>query len=62
MSLVCFVCGKKPSVGCRVSHSMRHTKHRWKPNLQPATVVIDGVVRRVRLCTSCIKAGKIRKA
>jgi large subunit ribosomal protein L28 len=62
MSCECFVCGKRPSVGCRVSHSMRHTKHRWTPNLQPARVLVDGIVRRVRVCTSCIKAGKVQKA
>jgi large subunit ribosomal protein L28 len=41
---------------------MRHTKHRWTPNLQPARVLVDGMVRRVRVCTSCIKAGKVQKA
>ncbi len=33
MSKVCQVTGKKPSVGHNVSHSMRHTKRRFLPNL-----------------------------
>jgi large subunit ribosomal protein L28 len=41
---------------------MRHTKHAWKPNLQAARVVVDGLTKKVRVCTSCLKAGKVRKA
>ncbi len=62
MSYKCAICGKKPSTGCRVSHSMRHTKHIFRPNLQPARIMLDGMARRVRVCTSCIRAGKIQKA
>ena len=33
MSKVCQVTGRKPSVGHNISHSMRHTKRRFLPNL-----------------------------
>jgi len=56
------VCGKKPSTGCNVSNSQRHTKRRWEPNLQRVRVVLNGANKHVRVCTSCIKAGKIAKA
>ena len=46
MSWKCDICGKKPSVGYRVSHSTRHTKHIWKPNLQAARVLINGVATK----------------
>ena len=62
MSWKCDICGKGPSVGYRVSHSDKHTKHTWKPNLQSARVIIDGKVKRVKVCTTCIKSGRIQKA
>jgi large subunit ribosomal protein L28 len=34
MSRVCQVTGKKPLVGCNVSHSNRHTKRRYEVNLR----------------------------
>jgi len=34
MPRVCTVTGKKTQVGMNVSHSMRHTKRTFKPNLQ----------------------------
>jgi large subunit ribosomal protein L28 len=33
MSRVCEVTGKKPLMGCNVSHSNRHTKKRYEINL-----------------------------
>jgi len=62
MSYRCAICGKGQAVGYRVSHSLRHTKHSWKPNLQSARVVVEGVTRKIRVCTSCLRAGKVRKA
>jgi large subunit ribosomal protein L28 len=63
MARVCWVCGKGPSTGNRVSHANNKTKRRWLPNLQPVRILDkDGQRRRVRVCTSCISAGKIRKA
>jgi len=58
----CFICNKGPSTGYNVSNSMRHTKRKWKPNLQRIRCIVDGVPKRIRVCTSCIKAGKVRKA
>ncbi len=61
MASVCEVCGKRPRVGMRVSHSHRRTKHRWNPNIQRVRALVDGRPRRVRVCTACLKAGKIQK-
>ncbi len=61
MSRTCDVCGKKSGVGNNVSHSHRKTKRRWRPNLQKIRAMISGAPRRVLVCTSCIKAGKICK-
>jgi large subunit ribosomal protein L28 len=62
MAAVCEVCGKRPSFGMSISHSHRRTKRRWNPNIQRVRVVIDGTTRRMHVCTSCIRAGKISKA
>ncbi len=63
MARVCAVCGKGPSTGNKVSHANNKTKRRWLPNLQTVKVVgADGENTRIRVCTSCISAGKIRKA
>ena len=62
MAAVCEVCGKQPSFGMSVSHSHRRTRRRWNPNIQRVRAIVNGSPRRVRVCTSCIKAGKIQKA
>lgn len=62
MAAVCEVCGKHPSWGMSVSHSHRRTKRRWNPNIQRVRAVVDGTTRRVHVCTSCIRAGKVTKA
>jgi large subunit ribosomal protein L28 len=63
MARVCYVCGKSPRTGNNVSHANNKTRRRWLPNLQSARIIDrDGERRRVRVCTSCISAGKIKKA
>jgi large subunit ribosomal protein L28 len=61
MAKACAICGKKPSTGHSVSHAQNRTKRRWNPNLQRVHARIDGVPRKVRVCTSCLKAGKVLK-
>lgn len=55
MSRQCEFCGKKPEVGHNVSHSHRKTKTRWLPNLSFKRLLINGLLMRVRICTSCLK-------
>lgn len=62
MAAKCEVCGKKPSFGMNVSHSHRRTKRRWNPNIQRVRAVVGGTTKRVDVCTSCLKAGKVQKA
>jgi large subunit ribosomal protein L28 len=51
----CEVCGKGPQFGHNVSHSMRHTKRRWNPNVQRMRLSVGGQERRVYICAKCIK-------
>ncbi len=63
MARVCYVCGKGPATGNNVSHAHNKTRRRWLPNLQPVKIRLDdGSNRRVRVCTNCIKSGRIKKA
>ena len=62
MARVCEVCGKRPITGHNISHANNKTPRRWYPNLQHARVVVNGVVRRIRVCTQCIKSNRVAKA
>ena len=51
----CEICGKTKQFGHNVSHSMRHTKRVFRPNIQRVTLVIDGRRRRMNICTRCLR-------
>jgi large subunit ribosomal protein L28 len=53
--LKCDICGKTPQFGHNVSHSKRHTNRTWIPNIHPATVLINGEMRKLNLCTRCLR-------
>jgi len=61
MSRMCDICGKKTGSGNNVSHSHKKTKRVFKPNIQKARVEINGKVKNINICTSCMKTNKIRK-
>ena len=61
MASVCDICGKGPGFGNRVSHSHRRTPRRFNPNIQTKRATVDGTPRRLHVCTSCIKAGKVTR-
>lgn len=63
MSKICEICGKKPAAGRSISHSHRVTNRMFYPNVQKITIKDDkGRVRKARVCTSCMKAGKVERA
>lgn len=49
-------------VGCNVSHAHNVSKRLFKPNLQSVRAIKDGRRRKMMVCTSCIKAGRVVKA
>ncbi|MDP2182580.1 MAG: 50S ribosomal protein L28 [Actinomycetota bacterium] len=61
MSQVCTVCGKKPVAGRNVSHSHRVTNRMFHPNIQTVNAVVDGSVKKIKVCTKCLKAGKVQR-
>ena len=62
MANVCEICAKGERAGMNVSHSRLKTKRTWKPNIQRVRAVVDGEVKRVNVCTSCMRSGKIQRA
>jgi large subunit ribosomal protein L28 len=62
MAFKCDHCGKGPLVGNQVSHANNKTKKRSLPNLQKVHALVGGKRTHIRVCTRCLKAGKITKA
>ncbi len=73
-SQICEICGKGPKAGRSIKRRglakkkggvgkriTGVTKRRFLPNLQKIHAIIDGKKRKISVCTSCIKAGKIKK-
>jgi large subunit ribosomal protein L28 len=71
---ICEFCGKKTQVGNKVSRrglpkkdggiGLKTTgirRRTFKPNLQKVRAIVEGKARRVRVCTSCLKAGRVVK-
>jgi len=58
MAKRCVVCGKDPVSGHTVSHSNIKNLRRFEPNLQRVRLEIDGRVRRVRVCTRCLRTSR----
>lgn len=59
---VCFVCEKKKVTGHNVSHANNRTKRVFSPNLQRVRVHTNHRVRRVYVCTRCLRSGLVKKA
>lgn len=62
MSKVCSVCGKGKVSGNQVSHSNKHNKRSWSANLRNVKIVEDGTLKRVSVCTRCLRSGKVERA
>ena len=75
MARVCDICDKGPRTGNKIVrrglakkkggiglNTTGVTRRRFLPNLQSVRVRINGGVKRMSVCTSCIKSGKIEKA
>lgn len=62
MACICDICKKGELSGTNVSHSNRHVKRSWKPNIQKVKAVVDGEVKSVNVCTRCLRSGKVTRA
>ncbi|NLY90161.1 MAG: 50S ribosomal protein L28 [Firmicutes bacterium] len=62
MSARCDICGKGQRAGNQVSHSNIKTKRVWKPNLKRIQVLIAGAPKTIKVCTRCLRSGKVQRA
>ena len=62
MSRKCEICGKGQVSGNNVSHSNRHTRRKWNANIQTVTVKEGGSVKKMNVCTRCLRSGKVERA
>lgn len=62
MAYKCDICGKSAQSGNNVSHSKRRTRTKWLPNLQTVRANVKGSVKKIKVCSSCIRSGKVEKA
>lgn len=62
MAQKCEICGKAPHYGNVISHANNTRRRRWNPNLRRVRAVLEGARKHVRVCTACIRAGRVQKA
>ncbi len=74
MARVCEICGKKTVFGGSIARRglpkkkggvglniTGRSKRTFKPNVQRVRAVVDGRARRLKVCTRCLKSGKVQK-
>jgi large subunit ribosomal protein L28 len=61
MANICAMCGKGRLTGNKVSHSNIKTKRVQRPNLQRVRALVEGTPVRIRVCTRCLRSGKVTK-
>jgi large subunit ribosomal protein L28 len=57
----CDICGKGPQFGRNVSHAHNVTRRRFNPNLQNVRAAVNGGIKRMRVCTRCIRSNRVVK-
>ena len=62
MPMQCHVCAKSPIFGNTISHAHNIRSRKFYPNLQRVRILENGTVKRVRVCTRCLRSGKVHKA
>ena len=62
MAKRCDICDKGPMSGNNVSHAHNTTRRRFLPNLHNVRAVSGGNTKKIRVCSSCLRSGKVAKA
>jgi large subunit ribosomal protein L28 len=61
MAKQCEMCGKSTVTGRQVSHAHNVTSRTWEPNLRTMRALVDGAVRRIRVCSRCLRSGRVQR-
>lgn len=62
MAKVCAICEKGKVFGNQISHSTRHSKRTWSPNLRKVKAIVNGTPKKISVCTRCLRSGKVERA
>ena len=62
MARVCDICGKGSLLGNRISHAHNVSRREWRPNLRSVRAVVNGQTKRMKVCTRCLRSGRVVKA
>lgn len=62
MARQCEVCGKGMISGNKISHSNRHSRRKWLPNLRTVRALVNGAPKKISVCTRCLRSGKVTRA
>ena len=58
----CAICDKGAHFGIKVSHSHRRSSKMWKSNIKSVRVKVNGASKKMYVCTSCLRSGKVERA
>ena len=58
----CDVCGKGVHFGNNVSHSHRRSNRIFHANVRSVKCVVNGMSKRMHVCTNCLKSGAVERA
>ena len=58
----CAICDKSVNFGNNVSNSHRKTSKMWRSNVKSVKVKVNGGAKKMYVCTSCLKSGKVERA
>lgn len=62
MARRCEICGKGTITGHTISHAHNRTKRVWKPNIIKVRALVGKTKRTMKICTACLRSGKVIKA
>jgi len=54
----CANCNKGILYGHNMSHAKNRTNRVFSPNLHSARIMVNGAMKKVRLCTKCLRKAK----
>lgn len=58
----CEICSKDVTFSNNVSHSHRRTNRTYKPNVQSVKANLNGTIKKINVCTRCLRSGKVKRA
>ena len=61
MAKKCEICGKQRTFGNSISFSHKRGNRSWAPNIRRVKAMVNGSPKRIDVCTSCLRSGKVER-